>query len=289
MKLRIGITGSHGLIGAAVVETLRADGQEVLPLPRPTEKIELPGLDAVVHLAGENIAGRWTVKKKVRIRDSRVTGTRLLSEALAQSERAPRCFVCASAIGYYGDRGTEPLTDDSPPGRGFLAGVCREWERATAPASAAGIRVVNLRFGVVLSADGGALAKLLLPFRLGLGGVMGNGRQFWSWVSIDDAVGAIRQAIQCDGLRGPVNVVAPTPVTNREFTRTLGRVLGRPTILPMPALAARAAFGEMAEAALLASAYVQPIRLEGSGYRFQHRDLEEALRSILSPARAGGR
>ncbi len=239
------------------------------------------GLEAVVHLAGEPIAGRWTAKKKERIRESRLGGTRQLCEALAKLERPPRVLVSASAIGYYGDRGTEPLNEDSPAGKGFLADVCRGWEAATLPAAEAGIRVVNLRFGIVLSGDGGALARMLWPFRVGVGGTVGSGRQFWSWVAIEDAIGAIQHALNTEWARGPINVVSPNAVTNREFTKTLGRVLRRPTVFPMPGLAARAVFGEMAEALLLNSARVQPIRLEGSGYRFCFPGLEATLRHLV--------
>jgi uncharacterized protein len=239
------------------------------------------GLDAVVHLAGEPIAGRWTGKKKQRIRDSRLNGTRQLCKTLANLKRPPRVLVSASAIGYYGNRGTEPLHEDSPAGTGFLADVCRGWEAATGPAAEAGIRVVNLRFGIVLSGDGGALAKMLLPFRMGVGGIVGDGRQFWSWVAIEDVIGAIQHTLSTEWAHGPMNVVSPNAVTNQEFTKTLGRVLRRPTIFPMPGLAARVVFGEMAEALLLASARVQPIRLEGSGYRFRFPALETALRHLV--------
>jgi uncharacterized protein len=239
------------------------------------------GLDAVVHLAGEPIAGRWTARKKKRIRESRLGGTRQLCEALANLKRPPRVLVSASAIGYYGNRGTEPLHEDSTPGTGFLADVCRGWEAATSPATEAGIRVVNLRLGIVLSGDGGALTKMLWPFRMGVGGIVGDGRQFWSWVAIEDVIGVIHYALSTEWARGPMNVVSPNSVTNQEFTKTLGHVLGRPTIFPMPGLAARVVFGEMAEALLLASARVQPIRLEGSGYRFRFPVLETTLRHLV--------
>jgi uncharacterized protein (TIGR01777 family) len=265
--MRIAVTGSHGLIGTALV---RALGQPVTRVPRG-EYAAVAGHDAVVHLAGENIAGRWTAVKKQRIRDSRVEGTRQLRAAMAGKAKV---LVCASAIGFYGDRGDEVLTEDSGPGAGFLADVCRDWEAATAGAAE---RVVNLRFGVVLSARGGALAKMLLPFKLGLGGVVGSGRQWWSWVALDDAVGAILHALRAETLRGPVNVVAPEPVTNCEFTRTLGRALRRPTRLPMPAGMARIVFGEMADAALLASERVLPARLKAAGFQFRYERLEEAL------------
>lgn len=279
--MKIYVTGSHGLIGSALCARLDQQHQVLRGIRAQYNLTEV--VDAVVHLAGEPIAGRWTRRKKTAIRDSRVVGTRLLAEALASSPQKPRVFVCASAIGYYGDRGTEPLTEDSPPGRGFLAEVVRDWEAACRPAAEAGIRVVNLRFGVVLSAHGGALAKMLPLFRLGLGGVVGSGRQFWSWVSLEDAVGAILHALHCDLLSGPVNVVSPNPVTNRQFTNTLGRALHRPTVFPLPAPVAGLMLGEMARELLLASQRVLPIRLEGSGYHFAHRELSCALEAILHP------
>jgi len=275
--MKIFVTGSHGLIGSELVAVLEREGHIVLRAGRG--QTHVPGdVTAVVHLAGEPIAGRWTARKKQAIRESRVAGTRALCEALPGSVKV---LVCASAIGFYGDRGTEPLHEDSAMGQGFLAEVVRDWEAATKPAADKGIRVVNLRFGVVLSAKGGALAKMLLPFKLGLGGIVGMGRQFWSWVALEDAVGAIRHALTAEDLRGPVNVVAPQPVTNRQFTRTLGRVLRRPTIFPMPGPVARLIFGEMAGELLLASQQVLPLKLEGSGYRFRYRDLETALRAML--------
>ena len=215
-----------------------------------------------MHLAGENIAaGRWTEATKARIKESRIRGTRLLCESVARLHRPPKVLVCASAIGYYGDRGVSVVDEDSSPGAGFLAEVCREWEAATAAARASGIRVVQLRLGVVLTAAGGALAKLLLPFQLGAGGRLGSGEQYMSWVSIDDVIGAILHVLRTDTLQGPVNAVAPHPVTNQEFTKTLGRVLMRPTLFPVPAVAARLAFGEMADEMLLASTRVAPTRL----------------------------
>jgi len=294
------VSGSSGLIGSAVVQALQQDGARARRLRRPTgvpsegnvvwdppagriEADGLEGLEAVVHLAGENIAaGRWTAKKKQRIRDSRVKGTALLCRALAQLNRRPRVLISASAIGYYGDRGDEVLTEDSPPGRGFLPEVCVAWEKATRPAEAAGIRVVRLRIGVVLTPKGGALNKMLPAFKMGAAGKIGSGRQWKSWVSADDLVGIIRHALADDALSGPVNAVSPEPVTNGEFTKTLGRVLGRPTVLAMPAFAARLALGQMANDLLLASARVTPGRLGRSGYPFLHTDLEAALRDLLS-------
>lgn len=297
--MRILVSGSTGLVGSALVPLLTSGGHEVVRLvrgaPQPgardihwdpdagkLDEAALEGIDAVVHLAGESIAsGRWTAAKKTRIRDSRVRGTRLLSEALARRQQPPRVLVSASAIGYYGDRGEELLTEDSPVGTGFLAEVCRDWEQATEPAAAKGIRVVNLRFGVILTPAGGALAKMLFPFRMGVGGKIGSGRQYTSWIALDDAIGAVQHALVNEAVRGPVNGVAPRPVTNLEFTKTLGRVLGRPTIFPMPAFAARLAFGEMAQELLLAGARVEPARLGQTGYRFRYPDLEGALRHLL--------
>ena len=296
--MHILITGSSGLIGSALVPFLATGGHQVTRLvrsqPRGQEMAmrwdpeagildakSLEGVDAVVHLAGENIAERWSPEKKTRIHDSRVKGTRLLSDTLARLERSPKVLVCASAIGYYGDRGEEVLTEINPAGRGFLAEVCQAWEEAAEPARQKGIRVVSLRFGMVLSSAGGALAKMLPPFRLGLGGALGSGRQYVSWIAIDDAVGAIQHALTTETLQGPANTVAPQAVTNQEFTKVLGKVLGRPTVLPMPAFAARLMFGEMADELLLASARVEPAKLLSTGYAFRYPDLEAALRHVL--------
>jgi hypothetical protein len=299
----LAITGSTGLVGSEVVTVLSAAGHEVVRLvrrvPAPGEKAVrwdpekgeidaagLEGLDAVVHLAGENIAsGRWTAARKAAIRGSRVNGTRLLCDILAGLVRPPKTLVCASAIGIYGDRGEELLTEESPPGTGYLAEVCREWEAASAPAARKGIRVVSLRIGVVFSPKGGALPRMLPPFRAGLGGVIGNGRQYVSWIALDDLVGIVLHALQSGELRGPVNAVAPRPVTNRELTEVLGKVLSRPTLLPVPAFALRLAVGsEMADALLLASARVLPRRLEDAGYPFRFPELGETLRHMLARA-----
>jgi uncharacterized protein (TIGR01777 family) len=239
------------------------------------------GFDAVVHLAGESIVGRWTEAKKRRIRESRVQGTRNLAEAFAAAPLRPPLLVSASAIGYYGDRADETLREDSSSGDGFLPEVCREWEVAAEPAAKAGIRTVQMRFGLVLSASGGALQKMLLPFRMGVGGNMGTGRQWWSWVDIDDLVGAVQHVIKTEALQGPVNVVAPTPVRNAEFTKALASVLSRPAIFPMPAFAARLVFGQMGDELLLASQRVEPVKLTASGYVFQKPDLRAALKAIL--------
>ncbi len=292
------VTGSSGLVGSALCASLQSDGHRVARLVRSGASADqgrdlwdpaggnmddaaLEGRDAVVHLAGENIAGRWTAAKKARIRDSRIRGTSLLAEHLARCNNRPPTLVCASAIGYYGERGEEPLTEDSAPGSGFLSDVCREWEASAAPAVESGMRVIHLRFGVILSPAGGALAQMLLPFRLGVGGKVGSGRQIMSWVSLDDAVHIIRHALESRDLAGPVNAVAPNPVTNLEFTRALGRALSRPTLFPMPAFAARLAFGEMADALLLASTRVLPEKLRTSHYSFRHSEIEPTLRALL--------
>jgi uncharacterized protein (TIGR01777 family) len=295
--MKILVSGSSGLVGNKLTSLLTAERHEVTVLVRrPAERAEirwdpaagdldaraLQGFDGIVHLAGENIAqGRWTAAKKQRIRASRVDSTHLLCQTLAGLAPQPSVLVNASAIGYYGDRGDQQLDEDSAAGEGFLPEVCQAWEAATQPATDAGIRVVRLRIGVVLSADGGALKKMLLPFRLGAGGRVGTGRQYWSWISIDDLVGVIHHALNADSLSGAVNAVAPQPVTNQQFTQTLGRVLRRPTIFPMPAFAARLALGEMANDLLLASARVAPAKLNESGYAFRHPDLESALRHVL--------
>jgi len=241
----------------------------------------LEDVEAVVHLAGESVVGRWTPEKKTAIRDSRVNSTRVLAEALTRLAKPPRVMVCASAVGIYGNRGHELLTEQSAPGTGFLASVALAWEGAAQPAARAGIRIVNVRIGMVLSRRGGALAKMLPPFRLGLGGVIGNGQQHWSWIALEDVCGAIVHAMTAEVLHGPVNAVAPHPVTNREFTRMLGRVLVRPTICPLPVCAARLMFGEMADELLLASTRVEPSRLLAADYRFQFPHLEDALRHAV--------
>jgi uncharacterized protein (TIGR01777 family) len=295
------VTGASGLIGSALSARLTAGGHRVRRLVRrqagaeeitwdpATGKIDSAGLEAldgVIHLAGENVGARWTRARRARIRESRVRGTRLLSETLARLTRPPRFLVAASAIGIYGDRGDQVLAESTPPGdptRDFLVSVCLGWEAAADPARAAGIRVAHPRLGVVLSPKGGALQRILLPFRLGVGGRVGSGNQWMSWVALEDAIDAIIHLMSAESVEGPVNVSAPEPVTNREFTRTLGRVLRRPTVLPVPAAALRLAFGEMADGTLLASARVRPARLLESGYRFIHPTLEGALRSMLRP------
>ncbi|HEV8538385.1 MAG TPA: TIGR01777 family oxidoreductase [Bacteroidota bacterium] len=297
--MNILITGSHGFIASALIPWMSAGGHNVFRLvrePVSNEREEFRwdpykrelnpevfnGKDAVIHLAGESIAvGRWTESKKKNIRESRVIPTRFLAETLSMCSRPPGILICASAIGYYGDRGAEMLTEESPPGDDFLATVCREWETATAPAAGKGIRVVHLRFGLILSPRGGALQKLLVPFRFGVGGMLGSGKQYWSWIAIDDVVGAIMHALVNEKVRGPVNLVTPDAITNKEFTRTLGKVLSRPTFLPAPAFALRLALGEMADALLLSSARIEPRKLIATGFHFKYTRLEAALQSLL--------
>jgi hypothetical protein len=292
------VSGASGLIGQALIPILTRGGHRVICLvrfrPRGGESLvywdpaggdidtpKLEGIDAVVHLAGEPIAGRWNAAKKRAIRESRVKSTRLLCETLAGLSSRPRVLVAASASGYYGDRGDEVLREESGPGSSFLSQVCQEWEGATGPAAEGGIRVVNLRFGFVLSPAGGGLAKMLPAFRLGAGGKIGSGRQYLSWIAIDDLVQIILFATTTEALHGPANAVAPNPVTNLEFTKTLGRVLRRPAIFPMPAFAVRLAFGEMGKELLLASARLEPARLLSAGYQFRFPELEGALRHLL--------
>ncbi len=298
--LKILLSGASGLVGAALIPFLTAGGHHIIRLvrgnPRPgvpevqwdpvrgvSDLTRLEGMDAVIHLAGENIAaGRWTAERKARIYDSRVRGTKTLCETLAQLVLPPKVLVNASAMGYYGDRGDEILHEESPPGFGFLPDVCKAWEAATEPAQKTGIRVVRLRIGMVLSGVGGALQKMLLPFTLGGGGTLGSGNQYLSWLSIDDMIGAIHHGLLSDSLTGPVNAAAPYPVTNREFTKTLGMVLHRPTLLPVPAFALRLALGrEMANDLLLSSTRMVPHRLLESQYQFRHPHLEDALRHVL--------
>ncbi len=297
--LDVCISGSTGLIGSTLASFLAAGGHRVrrivrhdsagdlnvitwIPAQGALEAEKLDGAAAVVHLAGENLAaGRWTEAKKKRVLESRVNGTRQLAETLARLERPPRVFVVASAVGFYGNRGNTVLDEDDQPGQGFLADVCRQWEAAAQPAVERGIRVVHARFGIVLSPRGGALAKMLPLFRLGLGGRLGDGQAYWSWISLDDAVGAIHQAIITPSIVGSMNVVTPNPVRNGEFTRTLARVLGRPAFFPVPTFALHLALGEMADEMLLASTRVIPRRLFAAGYEFRHPTLEVALRHLL--------
>jgi uncharacterized protein (TIGR01777 family) len=294
----VAITGASGLIGSALSRSLDRDGIEIRPLVRESaepgsgevmwdpargiiEPDKLRGVAAVVHLAGEPVGRRWTAERKRRIRDSRVNGTRRLAESLAALPEPPAVLVSASAVGYYGDRGDEILDEDSPPGEGFLPETGRGWEQATTPAADAGIRTVSLRFGVVLDRDGGALERLLLPFQLGLGGPIGNGRQWMSWIALEDVVRAIRFAIDTPDLTGATNVVAPEPVRNAEFAKELGKALNRPAVIPVPAAALRVAFGEMADATLLTSHRVVPRRLTSAGFEFSYPRLPDALQAAL--------
>jgi uncharacterized protein (TIGR01777 family) len=274
--VRVAITGSHGLIGAALATALRLRGDEPVAVQR--DRPDVLGADAVVHLAGAPIAVRWNEQRKREILESRVLGTRRIVEAIARAPRPPRVLVCASAIGFYGDRGAEELTEESAPGSDFLAGAVVEWERE---ARATAARSVQLRFGVVLSPRGGALGAMLPAFRLGAGGKLGRGAQWMSWIALDDVVRVILFALDSDSISGPVNAVAPNPVTNAEFTATLGRVLRRPAVIPVPAFALRAVFGEMAGMTMLASQRVKPMRLERTGFIFEHATLEGALRHEL--------
>jgi len=294
----IAVSGASGLVGRAVRGELEASDYRIIPLVRDPrraktgasvlwseergvfEPTRLEGVKAVVHLAGENIANaRWTEKQKAKIRNSRVAGTRALCASLAGLKEKPEVLICASAVGVYG-HGARPIDETAPAGNDFLATVCREWEEATVEAAAAGIRVVNLRIGVVVSPEGGALGKMLRPFKLGVGGPIGSGAQWMSWIHVDDVAGAVRHCIEDDAYRGPVNATAPIPVTNREFAKTLGKVLRRPAIMPMPEFVVRMMFGEMGDAILIGGQRVLPARLEAEGYPFEHRDLEGALRSF---------
>jgi len=298
--MRVLISGSTGLIGSALAASLRGAGVETAGLVRsgpaatgadvrwdPSAGVidagALAGFGAVVHLAGESISGRWTRAKKARIADSRAQGTQTLCKALAalDAPARPAVLVSASAVGYYGDRGDELLAEDAGPGDMFLSGVCRDWEAATAPAAEAGIRVACARFGVVLSARGGALLKMLTPFRMGIGGRIGSGRQYVSWIALADAVAALRWILDHAALAGPVNVASPNPVTNAALAAALGRALHRPALLPTPAFAVRLALGQMADELLLASTRVVPAKLLGSGFNFRCPNLPEALRDAL--------
>jgi uncharacterized protein (TIGR01777 family) len=293
---RILVSGASGPIGSALLPFLQAQGFAVTRLvrnsaagkdqvvwdpARPVPPETVSGFDAVIHLSGETIVGHWTAAKKRRILESRSQGTGHLAEAVAKAAQRPRVFISASAVGYYGNRGDEILREESPSGDGFTAEICRHWEGATQTAAAAGIRTAQMRIGVVMSADGGALPKMITPFRLGLGGKLGSGRQWWSWVSVDDVAGAIHHVLTHDALQGPVNTVAPNSVTNAEFTSTLASVLRRPAIFPMPAFAVKLLFGEMGEELFLGSQRVEPAKLAASGYQFKHPALKNALQEIL--------
>jgi uncharacterized protein len=294
--MRIAVTGASGLIGSALVPALEAGGHDVVRLVRhraaSARELEwdpaageldvsvLAGIDGAVHLSGATIGRRWTKARKAEIRESRVKSTTLLAETLADVEPRPSVLVCSGGIGIYGDRGDEILTEESELGSGFLSEVGRAWESACEPARSAGLRVVNLRGGIVLSRKGGALPRLLTPFRLGLGGRFGSGRQWWSWIAIDDLVRAIRFALE-GALAGPLNAVSPSPVTNAQFSKALGKALGRPAVLPFPGIAAKAIFGEMAEEALLTGQRALPARLLDAGFAFDYPELGPALERAL--------
>jgi uncharacterized protein (TIGR01777 family) len=295
--ITVAISGPNGLVGSDLRDLLNSEGHRTIGISRTSgpDTIEwdpetgvrdpaaLEGVDAVVHLAGENIAGgRWNAALKQRIMDSRVNGTRSLVNSLRNLERKPRVFVCASAIGFYGDRGDEVLDENSPPGEGFLAETCVKWEAEARAAEELGIRVVCVRIGVVLSPKGGALQKMLLPFKLGGGGIVGNGRQYWSCIGLTDLCRIMAFCVTNDQISGPVNAVLPEDTDNRTFTKTLGKVLGRPTIIPLPSFAAKLVLGEMAEALLLASSRVRPTRLQEAGFSFTCPDLHSTLTHELS-------
>jgi uncharacterized protein (TIGR01777 family) len=297
--LRIALTGATGMLGTALTPVLAAAGHVVVPISRreiaggirwdPIEgrldAAALDGIDAVIHLAGESLAdGRWTADRKAVLRQSRVASTRLLATTIASRPTPPKVLICASAIGFYGDRGDEELDEQSPGGTGFLADLVRDWEGSADPARAAGIRVVHARFGVILSREGGALAKMVGPFKLGLGGPFGDGQQWLSWVAMADVLGILTMALDDHRLAGPVNVTAPNPSRNHDFATALGAELGRPAVVPIPAFALRLALGEMADEALLFSSRVLPRRALDAGYRFRFPELRAALHEVLRPA-----
>ncbi len=296
--MKVLVSGASGLVGHALIPALEEDGHAVLRLVRhpvrdPGEEMEwnpysgridassLPPFDAVIHLSGESIAGRWNTAKKRAIYDSRIRTTAFLAECMERMEKPPSVWLCASAIGYYGNRGDQSLTEDAEPGSTYLASVCEDWEKATKPAADRGVRVVNMRFGVVLDKDGGSLPLMMRPFKMGVGGIIGNGNQYMSWITLDDLVSAIVFTLNNDSLQGPVNFVAPSPATNRAFTKAMGKALHRPTILPTPAFAIRAALGQMAKELILASTRVIPQKLTNAGFQFEHPEIDEALQKIL--------
>lgn len=299
--MKVLISGSSGLVGSALCQRLEAepdceivrlvrkqspDTQQTSVVWNPAEGQLEPqgfdGVDVVVHLGGVNIAGkRWSPEVKQKIFNSRFQSTSLLASQLATLEQKPSVFLCASAVGFYGDRGEERLDESSPRGEGFLADVCQAWEQATQPAKDAGIRVVNMRFGMILDRKGGALGQMLTPFKMGVGGRLGSGKQYWSWIALPDVINALQFCLNHSELAGPVNFVAPDEVTNLEFTKTLGKVLSRPTCLPVPAWGVKTAFGEMGQELMLTSARVVPKKLTEAGFQFQYPQLEDAFRSVL--------
>lgn len=295
--MRVLLSGASGPIGSALQASFEREAAEVVRLvrgaPKNADEVQwnpmaavpaalVSGFGAVVHLSGEPVMGRWTEAKKKAIRESRITSTNNLATALAGTDRKPRVFICASAIGFYGDHGDEILNEDSASGPGFLPEICREWEQASRVAAEAGIRTVNVRIGLVLSAKGGALSAMVTPFKLGVGGRIGSGKQWWSWIHVDDIIGGIRHAIGNESVSGPVNLVGPNPVRNAEFTKVLASVLRRPAIFPLPKLAVRLAFGsQAADEMMLASQRVVPARLEASGYAFRFRELRPALENLV--------
>lgn len=299
--MKILISGASGLVGTHLIPVLEAKGHEIFRLVRKTpksadeiqwdaktgfsekERGKLENFDAVVHLAGDNVASEnWSQDKKRRIRESRVAGTRVLVDGLSKCEKPPKIFVSASASGYYGNREDEILTEESAPGKGFLPEVCEEWEAESRRAEQFGARVVNPRIGVVLAKDGGALEKMLTPFKLGVGGVVGSGKQWMPWIALDDLINVILFALENNNLRGAVNTISPGIVTNGEFTKALGKVINRPTILPIPEFAIKLLYGEMGETLLLQGQRMIPQKLQDVGFEFQYPDLEGALRHVLN-------
>lgn len=293
--MKILISGSTGFIGTKLVDRLRASGHDVTRLVRSSADVGLfwdpykstvdisrmEGYDVFVHLSGESINGRWTASKKKKIIDSRVIPTRFLAECISKLKNPPKAFICSSAIGYYGNRNDEELTELSSAGTGFLAEVCKAWEAATKPIEAKGIRVVNVRTGLVLSPDGGALQQLLFPFKMGVGGVVGSGKQWWSWITLDDLLKIYQYAIETEVVKGSVNATAPNPVTNKIFVKTLAKVLHRPAIFPLPSIAVKMIFGEMGQELLLDGQKVIPKKLLDAGFEFNDKELEGALRGML--------
>jgi len=299
--MKVLISGSSGMVGSALYRQLEnnsnfepvrllrkqspeTEGASIIwqPAQDQLDSEALQGIDAVVHLGGVNIADkRWSPEVKQKIYNSRIQSTTLLANQMAALEQPPSVFLCASAIGFYGDRGVDRLDESSERGRGFLADVCQAWEQSTRPALDAGIRVVNMRFGMILSQQGGALAQMLTPFKLGVGGKLGSGQQYWSWIALPDVINAIQFCLEHAEIQGPVNFVSPDEVTNLEFTKTLGKVLSRPTCLPVPAWGIKTIFGEMGQELMLSSARVTPVRLKEAGFTFEYGQLEDAFRGLL--------